>query len=322
MEAPPRRRWWALIASRAPYYLGVPLSLLAFPSFIPWVLLCWIAVYIVQLLLRKPRASTAVCIAVAILLVKRIDSGPSMFALASVLLLGAMPWPRRWMERAAPHRTIATVAATLLLGTWGFFAWTMHAEVHRSVPLTLREGRPILVIGDSLSVHGWPRELALQISVPVLDRSEAGINTIEGLAKLPEGLALAPQLVIIELGGHDYLEKRGRDATKANLEKIIDQSRSAGAEVLLFEMPRGFVMDSYRGLERELARNYDLELVTDGAIRQLVLFSPFTPLGSITGRKLSDDGLHPNAEGHRFLAERVKASLVRLYGTSILAGAR
>lgn len=321
MESPPRRRWLLLVATRAPYYLGVPISVLAFPSVIPWVLLCWIVTFLAQVHLQKPRASVSLCIAVAILLVKGADSGPSSFVLGSMLCLGGIPWPQRWMERLASPRTRAASAAVLLLAPWGCFAW-VWSDVHRSAPLILREGRPIVVIGDSLSVHGWPRRLAGVVSVPLVDHSEGGINTVEGLAKLPRALALQPQLVILELGGHDYLEKRGRDATRANLARMIEQCRSAGAEVLLFEIPRGFVMDTYRAPERALAREHDFELVTDGAIRQLVLFSPFTPLGSITGRKLSDDGLHPNDAGHRFLAERVTESLVRLYGPSILAGPR
>jgi lysophospholipase L1-like esterase len=75
-------------------------------------------------------------------------------------------------------------------------------------------------------------------------------------------------------------------------------------------------MDPYGGLERELAREYDLELIHDGVIRQLVIFSPFTPLGK-SGRVLSDDGLHPNAAGNAFLADRVQAVLTRVYGGSL-----
>ncbi len=318
MDTPPRR-WPGLLAARLPFYFGVPASLLAFPSVLPWVALFWIAADALLAFRGKPSWLPLV-VAAAILLVKGFPWQFDLLLLPVALLIVAAirlrPPPREARRGMLAYPTAA------LLASWVVFAVSWHGQARRSQPLALAGDRPVVVIGDSLSVHGWPRELAKQVSVPVVDLSEGGINTVEGLAKLPEALALKPQLVVIELGGHDYLEGRGRAATRENLERIIREVRGADAEVLLFEIPRGFVYDPFRSLERELGREHDLELVTDGAIRQLVLFSPFTPLASLTGRKLSDDGLHPNAAGRRFLAGRVKKSLVRLYGPAILAGGR
>jgi lysophospholipase L1-like esterase len=307
---------------RIPFYLALPASLLAFPSTLPWVILFWIAVHSTLAFLRRP-CWLPLVIAAAVILVKRVG-GPLELHLLTVLLLGFAAVELTAKYRRPPKRPWLNpvLYLALLLALWLSFLIHATADVHRSRPLQLQPDRPIAVIGDSLSVHGWAQRIARDLAAPAVDRSEGGINTIEGLAKLPEVLSHRPQLVILELGGHDYLESRGRDATRANLDKMIRDVRGAGAEILLFEIPRGFVTDPFGGLERELAREHDLELVTDGAIRQLVLFSPFTPLGSWTGRKLSDDGLHPNEDGHRFLAERVKASLLRLYGTRILAAPR
>lgn len=98
---------------------------------------------------------------------------------------------------------------------------------------------------------------------------------------------------------------------------MIREARRIGAEVVLFEIPRGFVMDGWTGLERGLAREHDVELVTDGAIRQLVIFSEFSGLGPAVGRNLSSDGLHPNARGHEFLADRLESAPRRIFGDSI-----
>src|SRR5207237_5297914 len=96
---------------------------------------------------------------------------------------------------------------------------------------------------------------------------------------IPDMVEKRPQAVIVELGGHDSLRGRSRADAKKNLGEIILSARLLGAEVLLFEIPLGFVSDPYAGLDRELAREHGLELISDGAIRQLVYFSPFTPLG-------------------------------------------
>jgi lysophospholipase L1-like esterase len=196
-------------------------------------------------------------------------------------------------------------------------AWTWTQSIHTSRHPALASDRPIVCLGDSLSSAGYPGLLEKRLRVPVINLAQGGYTTSDALKQIPELAALKPQAVVIELGGHDSLRGRSRAEAKANLEKIIVAARDAGAEVLLFEIPLGFVTDPYGGLDRELARAHDLELVPDGAIRQLVLFSPFTPLGRWSGRVLSYDGLHPNDAGNAFLAGRVEAALERIYGTSL-----
>jgi len=142
------------------------------------------------------------------------------------------------------------------------------------------------------------------------------------LNRLPKIAEVNPQVVVIELGGHDFLQGRSRAATKENLERLIVAYREMGAEVVLVEIPRGFMTDPYAGVERELAHEYDVQVVPDSAIRQLVLWSPISPPGMwIAESHLSDDGIRTNARGSRFLARYVADALVRLYATQILAEA-
>ena len=84
-------------------------------------------------------------------------------------------------------------------------------------------------------------------------------------------------------------------------------------------MPRGFIIDPFAGIEREIAREHDIELISDGAIRKLVLWSPIAPPGIWTGREshLSDDGLHPNAKGNIHLAGCVAGSLERVFDSKV-----
>jgi acyl-CoA thioesterase I len=111
----------------------------------------------------------------------------------------------------------------------------------------------------------------------------------------------------------------GRAAARDSLVQIIEASRNPGASVVLFEIPLGFMIDPFSGLERELARTYDLELISDTAIRQLVLRSPTFPLAAILGvSKLSDDGLHPNVTGADYLATTVRRSLKPICGPAIV----
>jgi len=262
---------------------------------------------------------------IAILAAKRVALLPGVvtfllgvFAVASILAVvefrRSPPLPR--------SNRIATGAAVWAL--WSILFWQWHAAAHASRQLQLVTGRPIVCFGDSLtsgiSSHGgYPEELQSLINVEVINYGRPGISTVDAMKLLPEVLNVKPQVVVLELGGHDYLKGHSRAATKANLETIISSVHSAGAAVVLVEIPRGFITDGLAGLERELAWQYDLELVSDSAVRELVLRSPVAPPGMWlpSSSHLSDDGLHPNVNGNRRLARRVAKSLRRLFGPGI-----
>lgn len=155
---------------------------------------------------------------------------------------------------------------------------------------------------------------------PVTSLRSPGITTEGALERLTKVATVDPprQIVIIELGGHDLLKGWARATTKANLEQIIDACRAMGAEVLLIEVPRGFMIDPFRGLERQIADEKDVELVADSAIREWVLWSPISPPGMwFPGSRLSDDGIHSNPRGSVHLARQVADALERMYGPQI-----
>jgi lysophospholipase L1-like esterase len=243
-----------------------------------------------------------------------MDWPPALVVLGLLTLAaGSLDFLR---QRRPSVAAAATIAGLCLIPAWIWMAWSWAGVGHTSRRPVL-DGRPIVCTGDSLTSMGYPRVLEKRFRVPVVDHAVGGITSAEGLRRFPQTLALGPQAVLIELGGHDSLKGKSRAETKANLEAMIRGARAAGAEVFLFEIPRGFITDRFAGLDRELAREHDLELIPDGSIRQLVFFSPITPLSSWTGRKLSDDGLHPNGAGNEFLADRVEAALSRVYGGSL-----
>lgn len=304
----------AILLPRLAFYPFLIASLLAFPASLPWMMLGWLLLFAIRWI-RGKAGWPPLVLGVAIVFFRRVDWAPGLVLLGLLMILVAVL--DRFGDRKPTMRTAAWVASCCLFPSWMFMAWDWQRVGRTSRHPAQRSDRPIVCMGDSLSVYGFPRVLEKRLRVPVIDHAQGGITTVDGVRQLPDVIALKPQVIVVELGGHDSLRGRSRAETKANLETIIRAGREAGAEIVLFEIPRGFVMDPFAGLERELAREYDLELIHDGAIRQLVLFSPFTPLGSWSGRLLSDDGLHPNDAGHAFLADRVEAALERVYGRSL-----
>ena len=305
-----------LVLVRVAFYSFLALSLLSFPEWMPWLIGTWLVLFAIRRRLEKTGwPILAFCLGV--LVVKRVDWSPARVFLGIILIIEALRerFTAKWSKLGGTRLRAASLA---LIGlAWMIHTVTWPIAVHTTRRPRVEPNRPIVCLGDSLTSFGYPRVLADRLRVPLIDGSAGGITARQGLDKLPELLAQRPQTVVIELGGHDYVQGRGRKQTKETLVEMISMCRVAGAEVLLFEIPRGFITDPYAGLEREIGREYDLEIIPDGAIRKVVLFSPFTPLGKWGGHNLSDDGLHPNAQGNVFLAAEVEKALRRVHGSDM-----
>src|SRR5487761_1349758 len=298
--------------------LALVASLLTLPAGIVAMTAFWLIAYTTTVL--PARSSTWLLIApVAVILVKRVDWPIGLWVLMAIAMavIAASISKRKLFER---RRRLLPALVWL---AWLAFAFDSYLAVQANHAVSPLDARPIVCIGDSLTSYtkrgGYPEVLAELLSVPVINLGQPGVTSSEALAKLPEMIAARPQAVVIEQGGHDFLKDAtlmktaSRAAARRNLEQFIAAAKKANAEVILIEVPRGFISDPYAGLERQLAREHDLELLSYTTIRQLVHSSPAAPPGVwLGGPYLSDDGLHPNARGNALLARRVLNSLARL----------
>lgn len=161
----------------------------------------------------------------------------------------------------------------------------------------------LVVLGDSLSAgygmathEGWVARLEERLAreapgVKVVNASVSGATTSAGLQRLPSLLREhKPRWILLELGANDGLQGNPLPMISANLERLIDLSQAAGAQVVLFGMQ----------LPPNLGRRYT-EPFTDmflGLARQYNL--PYVPflLEGVAGQKqlMMADGLHPTAQ--------------------------
>ena len=168
----------------------------------------------------------------------------------------------------------------------------------------------ILVLGDSISAgyglaanEGWVSLLQNRLKTQgygyrVVNASVTGETTTGGLARLPRALSLhQPVIVVIELGGNDGLRGLPLDTSRANLQKMIDLSRSAGAAVLLLGMkiPPNYGPRYASEFER---------LYADLARRNKLAFEPFflDKIALADGR-MQEDGIHPTAKAQPIMLE-------------------
>ncbi|MGA2397221.1 MAG: arylesterase [Steroidobacteraceae bacterium] len=138
----------------------------------------------------------------------------------------------------------------------------------------------ILVFGDSISAgyglarveRGWVALLQAKVKsegygYEVVNASVSGETTAGGLARLPRALAVHhPAVVILELGGNDGLRALPIDQMRANLSRMSDLARGAGAKVLLLgmRMPPNYgpqYTEQFSAVYADLAREKHLPVV-------------------------------------------------------------
>ncbi len=163
----------------------------------------------------------------------------------------------------------------------------------------------IVAFGDSLTYgtgaaehESYPAVLAQLTGRKVIGEGVPGEVTAQGLARLPRVLdEHRPRLVIVCLGGNDFLRKVPQAAVKSNLRRIIQLIRNSGAAVVLIGVPQPALLSSPPEFFDELAREF--EIPYDGKTVKSVLFTA----------DMKSDPIHPNAKGYRAIAEAVAALL-------------
>jgi acyl-CoA thioesterase-1 len=171
----------------------------------------------------------------------------------------------------------------------------------------------ILVFGDSLSEGfmlpqraAWPMLLvdklrAAGLNYEVTNASQSGGTTTSGLARLAPNLRRKIDIFVLELGVNDAFRGVPLGEVRENLQEILDRVKQANPDVRLVIC--GLEMPSYSDDEyvNEFARMY-VELASKNraalvpSLLQHVLGNPSLNLA---------DRIHPNAAGHKILAETV-----------------
>lgn len=186
----------------------------------------------------------------------------------------------------------------------------------------------VVFLGDSLTAgfqlaegQAWPALVAERLAAEGLPFREvnagvSGDTSAGGLARLDWVLRAEPDVVVVELGANDALRGQDLASTEANLRAIVERLRAEDVAVLLvgLEIPPNYGPDYARrfsALVPRLAAEYDLPLV------------PFL-LERVAGERSLNlpDGIHPNAEGHRLVAETVAPHLRPLVAAAKTAPAK
>lgn len=195
-------------------------------------------------------------------------------------------------------------------------AWLMGGCLALLLITQQAAAQTLLVVGDSISAGlgldtslGWVSLLDKRLKeqgfdYTVVNASISGDTTAGGLARLPALLSeQKPTLVVIELGGNDGLRGMAPAQLQQNLNAMVQQSRQAGAKVVLLGM--------------RLPPNYG-QRYTDAfamvfesvASEQKIALVPFflEGVGGVQGM-MQADGIHPAVVAQPKLLDNVWPTL-------------
>jgi acyl-CoA thioesterase-1 len=194
---------------------------------------------------------------------------------------------------------LAAVAVVL----WQFWSGP-RLDVRRIANLAA-PGDRLVFFGNSITQgygvrpeEAFPALVAQALGVPFANAGVAGDTMGAGLARMERDvLSHGPRLVVVEFGGNDFLRRVPVEETLRHLEAIVATLVREGAMVVILEIQVGLGGDPYFAGYHAVANRYGAMLIPD------------VMRGIFASADMRADTIHPNAKGHRFLAERVATAL-------------
>ena len=199
------------------------------------------------------------------------------------------------------RRTFLAYTSVLLLAACGGKSGKKQTKI--------AAGSTVLALGDSLTygygaspAESYPAQLQKLTSWDIINGGISGDTSAQALSRLPALLQRQPKLVIIGIGGNDFLRKFPEAETRANIAKIIDSVQKENIPTVLVGVPHlsvgalfGHLSD--HPLYQELAEQYKIPLF-EGAWSEI-----------LSDEKLKSDQIHANAAGYKAFAEKLEKFL-------------
>ena len=174
-------------------------------------------------------------------------------------------------------------------------------------PAIKNAGQPVSVIvafGDNLTAgdggnglrNAYPSVLAQLTGKTVINEGYSGETAFNAPRHLPEVLAHRPQMVLIEFGSNDYLQRVNINGSVESIARIIDAVQAVGAIAVLVDTG-GRGMGVYTKAYKKLAR------------KKHALFVPGILNKIVNKREYMSDMSNPNYKGYRIIAEQIHLAI-------------
>lgn len=181
------------------------------------------------------------------------------------------------------------------------FLVALMLSVTFGIPRTYQTNKVVVSFGDSLTRgYGTPPGknfvtfLSEVTKIPIINSGKTGDTTSDALIRLnQDALDYRPDVVLVLLGGNDFLAGYSEEVVRANLQVIIRKIKQSGSKIVLVGVYNG-ISPQYEKVFEKLARDEK----ADGYV-------PNVLSGILFRKDLLYDTLHPNERGHEIIADRI-----------------
>ena len=204
-----------------------------------------------------------------------------------------------WSKRAL----IIAAAAVVALA-----AWLLWPSRYARVANLDSRGANVIAFGDSLTAgygaqagEDYPSRLSAITGTAVINAGVSGDTTESALGRLDgDVLQRSPRIVLVGLGGNDFLQGVPIATTEGNLRAAIRAIHAAGAMVVLLGFRFPTLGASYETMYAKVAKE------------ERCLLVPHLLDGILSNPALKSDEIHPNARGYQLMADRIAGPLKKL----------
>lgn len=194
-----------------------------------------------------------------------------------------------------------------LLLIFTLVACSKTVEKHATIP----QGSTVLILGDSLSYgtgankgEDYPSLLAKATGWQMLNGGVPGDTSEGGLARLPGLLKQhQPKLLIVELGGNDFLHNVPPTKTIANLKAILAHAKAENVPTVLVAIPE---VSAFRAAMGSL-QDHELYETLAQETNTPLISNVFSEV--LSDNALKADQIHANAKGYAVVAKNMATKL-------------
>lgn len=172
--------------------------------------------------------------------------------------------------------------------------------------------RPLVVLGDSLatgygSSKGFTYYLREEMNQEVINLGKNGQTTGHALKRIDEVISYDPSVILLELGGNDYLKRIPVRETEVNLTEIIEKLDDGKRVIFLTEFyPANNILSLFIKVPK---KEYDnmFKRLSEGKNIYLVdnIWS------DVWGKEMSDE-VHPNTKGYENMGHNILNSMKKI----------
>ena len=190
------------------------------------------------------------------------------------------------------------IGLTLIVVLFSFTVWRPNNYY--------KQDKVVVAFGDSLT-RGYgivPPDknyvvfLSDYVHIPIINSGKTGDTTSDALIRLKEDvLDKRPDVVILFLGGNDFLKGYSSEVIRANLKTMIQKIHETGAKIILISA------------SSQVAPEYEKTIKQIAAEENVFAYIPGILNGILFRKDLLYDDIHPNDKGHELIAQNILPAL-------------